>query len=269
MRAGGQIFAQFWSSTYFPLEVAVAKRTEIARLLISLGFPLNIPLSYSSWEPAPLRGPYPTILDCVRFLSTEVERAKRPLVVFDRSFSNDAPPSDDPGPAWKAKVERLILDYEGYQHKASTAGKTSGKEPTYPDEMKAYYDGLADLIQTRMSQSDEPRVTFGVSGNCPQRLKDLMFPLIERESDPNIVWHTDPVFHRYSLGARADLCPLYEELYTACWEGDNDTIQRLCLPRPEQRSSVAHLQISVYWGQSNTGTSSGVSGNNYSLLIGL
>ena len=48
----------------------------------------------------------------------------------------------------------------------------------------------------------------------------------------------------YASAVSQEKVPLYEELYQACWNGDDDKIRELCLPPPEGTTrKVAPLQI--------------------------
>ncbi|KIO24998.1 hypothetical protein M407DRAFT_211285 [Tulasnella calospora MUT 4182] len=133
---------------------------------------------------------------------------------------------------------------EIYKDMPSQWQKQYGEQDFDPDDPKA--PAHTSNQSSRSAQSRTKRRTTQVSGAS------------ESESTEETIEETAKPFKRYSLfvsGWGEDypgthLIPLYDELYEACWNGDNDKIRALCLPpkddsAPPPSGTRDLLQITV------------------------
>ena len=250
-----------------PLEVAVAKHDEVARLLVVLGAELNLPTQYSLNDFG--RNSQFTILDYLRVASSEVNEVVTRKKVEDGSLEDNeddhsAPPAgahtiEDKGsvaddPAWKTEIRRLVLEFEASSTvQANIAAQVKQQNAHHLDETKEYIDELATLMVAHDAKSSvEVFRAAQSSNNVLEKLRENI-NVINPYADAYVRGARRAKFHKHGFGPCQDLASQYEELYTACWTGDDAKIKQLCLPNDAEQSSNAPLQISVHWGDGSSG----------------
>lgn len=275
--SNGNAPLKFLSSTSMPIETALANCDESVRLLIALGADLNLPTRESlRWGDN--RDNQYTPLDYARMVSDKIKEIKSsepdhsssakvsdgtfPMILSrtSRMFANMIPgtvatvPKNESEPAWKTACSEIIDKYEEF-HKGNTTTSHYRQEP-FLDEIKAYYDEAAELLVASQAKAGAQIWKSDIPGESRiktmrNRLQNYYWPT------PNSYSGFAPPFQffRHRLGNRIELNALYEELYEACWNGDNTKIRKLCLPQLGCKSQETPLQISVQWGTNYQGGS--------------
>ena len=263
-----------------PLEVALGNCDEVARLLIALGVDLNLPTRESLRYSADQRDWHYTALDYARMVITKVDEAKAckpqltakpaggmflgmpravlgmphavlgmPRAVSSRiqDIGMTAPVNEEP--TWKTEFSKIAAEYQKAYAKVN-GSVTVHQQVAYLDEIKAYYDEVSELLVANQAKSatdiwKSDKSSQSKIHDWKQRLQSYYWP---NQYAHNTGFNPPFQFFRHGLSSRDELNALYEELYTACWDGDNAKIRKLCLPLPGRKSPDLPLQISVQWG---------------------
>lgn len=236
-----------------PVETALANYDEVVHLLIALGAEINLPTKESLRWGADNRDTHFTALDYARIVISKVDES----VKFSESNAAPAHSKIIPvqnSPQWKLDFIDVANKYGEEQSKsAGTWGNY--QQVDYLDEVKTYFDEVAeDLLAHQAKTGGE---VFKSKMPNDVRIK----PIADRFSRhyrpmrlQNYGLNWPFAFERHMLGARPALDARYEELFEACWSGDNLKIQKLCIPQPGRKSDPP-LQISVHWGDKWRGLS--------------
>lgn len=275
--SNGSAPLKFLSSTPMPIETALANYDESVRLLIALGADLNLPTRESlRWGES--RDNQYTPLDYARMVGDKIKEIKSAepnhssstkvsdgtfLMILSRTsrmFANMIPgtvatvPKNESEPAWKTACSEIIDKYEEF-HKGNTTTSHYRQGP-FLDEIKAYYDEAAELMEARQAKASAEIWKSSISDESRMKtIKDRLQNHFWFNYQSYTRFAPPFQFFRHGLGNRIELNALYEELYEACWNGDNAKIRKLCLPQVGRKSQETPLQISVQWGTNYQGRS--------------
>lgn len=236
----------FVESTVMPLEAALRNYDEVVYLLAALGADINVFPRSSVWYIG--KDLRITPLDFVRAVNT-TKRIPHTEPNSADSASNPQP-FEDAIPAWKAQFEKIGLKHAGLE-KERLAGDPQPFEPHF-DEVHDYMARVEELLVAHGGKSaHELAPEDDVSEE--DRIKAARERLEGYRGRPHTQTYgmTYPYkFHRHGhnegQGMLAELASQYEELFAACWAGDNAKVQRLCLPSSGPKKEL--LQISCHWG---------------------
>lgn len=270
---------KFLSSTPMPIEVALGNYDDVVTLLAALGADLNMPTKDSLRYGNDIRDNHYTPLDWTRAAREKLVEAKSNDPSRTKTTNDNAPAATAvlgttgllggglhntamtallpalPNPeasAWKTEFSDMVKTYDKVQAEKSAQTSVQGANI---DDLKAYFEEMSDvLVAAQAKYGDE--VWKSQEGTHNQRMSLV-------KSRINAFWWPSQnstaiqkpfLFFRHGLGNRVELNALYEELYTACWSGDNAKIRKLCLPQPGRKVQDLPLQISVHWGNNWQGT---------------
>lgn len=235
-----------------PLEVALARFDEVSHLLVALGADVNEILRDTK------SGNRVTYLDYTRLVIKKIA-AYKAFWLSSAEPSGNTPAVDDSTPSpelpsWKVEVQKIIATCNEVNAKQNASSKQQAK--MFIDEIKAYFDKMDMLLTSHGGQTGEEPSALTEAQDA-ERQKNFMFyvPEVPGQFMPCHRIFTDRNLKFYSHTKsspqaimHSTLVTSYEELFTACYMGDNVGIQRLCLPHSAQKASGTPLQISVHWG---------------------
>lgn len=234
-----------------PIETALVQCDDVLRLLLALGADTTVPIlgHYNNLKANPI-----SPLDYTRIVPRKLPDGKKAKpVVFDPLPLDDVP-------AWKAKVHKLINDYEDAEYRKSMDAKPAPRGNTrssHDNEAKKFYEEAEQLLLAHGAKSGAELYPNDMSEELRLAEAEKKFYISSMFS----YWSPGPSYNIFmqkpygffraehnesDKGVHSDMAKRYEELFEACWNGDNAKIQRLCLP--SQKSSVVPLQIAAWYG---------------------
>lgn len=253
-----------------PLEVALAHLDEVAHLLVALGADVNELVRQG------LEGFRITYLDFARLSVQKAmdfkDRAVSsvPTAVSNLFATNNPAASSLEPPVWKRELQKIIAVCNDVQAKQNTAELT---QKMFVDETTTYFNDMSSLF-TSVGGKTGGELKDLDDEQESARLKSLQFfihdvPGQYYKPSTHVLGYGEPQFFRHTKGSpqagmHSALVKLYDELFTACYTGNNHRIQQLCMPHSSQKTEDTPLQISVHWGNQWHGTS-----NNAYLELGL
>ncbi|PCH39932.1 ankyrin [Wolfiporia cocos MD-104 SS10] len=233
-----------------PLEAAVAARDDIATLLTALGSDVNsLPLMasrYSGYHWGP--DPRVTILEWTRFTARALEKR---LQETDVDVRSDAVICQARALAaehtWKGEAGKDLL--KACEDEKRIVELRAAKVAAETEEKKRKLQEAKNYFTTVKSQLE-------ISG--AKTWKELL-PKHQRDevedyySDNNGLIQSSIQPSSYHVLTKtwltfpepAHMVPRYDELFEACWDGDNAKIQKLCLPKSEDGHSSIPLHVTV------------------------
>ena len=208
------------------METAIHHRDLAIHLLVELGASLDIGIqeSYEGW--AAKASLLEAVEATVKKIDKEVEDLQRPE-------SADSDHGDQPEwKAWIIKSNRAIKDFR----KKQKGGKQDNNRINELTRMRDYLGEVLGLLKEKKAKTwnqlhpDAARKEDDEDANKKQKPESPFFGHLTSG------WRSEPV--------PQEKAPLYEELYEACWNGDDNKIRELCLPTPEGTArKVAPIQI--------------------------
>ena len=133
--------------------------------------------------------------------------------------------------AWITKSYQATKDFEKTNKLQQDSGSVNDST-----RMRDYLEEVLALLKEKKAKTwnelhpDAERVEDEENNDDTPEPQKFFFDVWSSD------WRTDPV--------PQEKAPLYEELYEACWNGDDDKICKLCLPPPEGTTrKVAPIQI--------------------------
>lgn len=271
MKNNGRAPQKFLSSVPMPLEVALSNYDEVAHLLVALGAEVNLPWRESLRRAGENRDEHYTALDYSRAIVAKVKEAKNPDTqkparpsrrgLFGAAVAGgigevpDADAAKDGEvPLWKAELLKVLAAYEQAQRARSQPQRYLHNPNAYLDEIEAYFDGVAATLQAHKGKRGGDVFRGRISDSDAR--ERVLENRLARWWRPNYLPSyglTGPYgFHRHGMnegsGMIKELADRYQELFVACWSGNNAKIQRLCLPRQTGKGQETPLQISCHWG---------------------
>jgi len=209
-----------------PVETAIHHYDPIIYLLVGLGASLDIGIKQSYDRPWSGKA---SLLEAVegiiKNINTELEGPKQPAELE----SMDVDHADQPEwMAWIAKSNQAIKDF------GKKVKKQQEENRHINIRMRDYLEEVLGLLKEKKAKT-----------------WNQLHPDAEEKKNDDTETQEKPVipFSAWSSGWWAEpvlqeKVPLYEELYEACWDGDDEKIRELCLPPPEGTTrKVAPIQI--------------------------
>jgi len=211
---------------FLPLETAIARQDDVAHLLIALDTGYNTTIRSAKHEDEPQM----SILDWVQS-AVDYREKNRDLSVTPAPELNTEPEAI----GWKRYLIDLVLDWQVKEKECESKAKrlSSGRNDADPQEVIEYLQGLERALVAKGAESWNAQTPLSLS-------KPAMSTQPPKE---RLRYHT---IERY--GMRRVLpdyqAKLYEELFEACFVGDNQKVQKMCFP--PTGSSVVPLSIFVH-----------------------
>ncbi|KAJ7213244.1 ankyrin repeat protein [Mycena rebaudengoi] len=220
----------------YPMEIALNRHDYVARLLLDLGAEFNIGTKRAvgtNSRPEERR----TLLEWTQYAVTELDKE------IAKAEKAAALPDVAPGlTGWKLYLaERLRSD------KAATV-ETEKTQTTYQDmrrakqaDIREYFVDMGKLFAERGAKPwAELYPHLGSTASDGPIVLDVTEPL---EVYKTKYRRSVTAYQRDDVPAFLD--PLYDELFEACFTGDNDRIQELCLPAGAVKKDANLLQVTV------------------------
>ena len=213
-----------------PVETAIHRFDPVIFLLAGLGASLDIGIKQSyeySWSRKA------SLLEAVEETIKNVDMELKSLKEPSESEAMEVDNANQPEwKAWVVKSSKAAKDFE----KEVNARQRDKKRITERTRMKDYLEEVLGLLKEKKAKTwkqlhpdseQEEEITNGT----PKQEKQAI-PFEVWSSD----WRSEPIMR--------EKVSLYEELYEACWNGDDEKIRELCLPPLEGATrKVAPIQI--------------------------
>lgn len=224
-----------------PVETALALHDYVVHLLVPLGAEVSLPLweSYGrDWDNSRA-----SIADWV---TAQIKRIDQKLNSEYKSKEPEAEPMDE--------TDSTISDWKSYHKAALREVRVRSQNPHTPEaqllaaqkkekdnlqSQREYFQEIAALLAENKAKSwDElypekraipqtPQVPYNYSK------QDVLKPVPYKRYSSS--W--------YATEVAKEQVALYDELYQACWDGDNEKIQELCLPKDPSKAKEPPIQI--------------------------
>ena len=216
---------------FLPLETAIARQDDVAHLLIALDAEYNTTIRLVKHKDEPQM----SILDWIRSALDYLEKSPEPSVT-------PAPESDTEPEAtgWKPYLIGLVLDWEVKEEECEKKRKRSysSHENDDPQQVIDYLRGVELALVAKGAES----------WNAPTPLSPPKPVISTQTPKERLRYHT---IERYGIGRVLPdyQAKLYEDLFEACFVGDNQKVQEMCLP--PNGSNVVPLSIFVHASNSH------------------
>lgn len=232
-----------------PVEVALVQRDEVVSLLAALGATVDVPINRPSQLLYMSQYNQPS-MNLLQWTSAVVENLSKATPAQPQlTESHDLPtsPADDTWTQYRAFLTVVLPTKENMDLVASHGRYTLGTlfAPRVNDEhvlaTRDYYTRIESILRFystmpyQAPQSSEAPTVQTSSG--------LIFQL-QGHIAPQTSGYIRHVRYSSTTPVPAHLKVLYDELYEACWTGDNALIQELCLPK-HLSDGKEPIQISV------------------------
>lgn len=247
-----------------PVEVALGQNDDVAQLIISIGATVDFGLKRSLEGRSSSGTVKQTVKDWVEFglkeLTERISKQESELLVPDNA-ATVLQTADSPKTGWLAYVK----EYEDCLKATSTdtaAAKTKleAKKQALEElnDAKAY---LLEVQEVLSKRNAKPWYELYPSTETEEPKAQIKTPIPPSSPIPEQEWVYVNLSSR-SFSYRTERVPqhlvaAYDELYEACYNGDNEKIQKLCLPDcgPEADSDGGEspLNISVRYVTKPTG----------------
>ena len=245
-----------------PSNVGVAQGASFARSPL-LGMPLALatsgptpvlgtPLALAASGQTPVLG-MPFALPTAG--PTPMQPRPQPMLLPGSHFRLGASPS------WTSEWRMSCLDAINKCNNTFRKNYPVRQHTTAADyvELKRYFDNVEALLRSHGAKTAVELDSAEISESArKQTLLNLIHMPYEMNSSSMALIQEPVSFWRLQsgqIGPHTTLSALYEELYAACWNGDNLKIQELCLPQTEVKRAETPLVISARWGDQWCGTS--------------
>ncbi|GJE83966.1 ankyrin [Phanerochaete sordida] len=283
---------KFLTSVPMPVEVALTNYDEVVHLLVALGAEVNLPLRESLRRSGDNRDEHFTALDYTIAIVSKIAEAKKPetqtptpapaptafgsrpnrrrLVAGGHGLLANAGGGliglanvlpDEDVPLWKTELLKVLTEYEKLQRDRSSPQINMYQQDAYLEDIEEYFTGLKTTLEAHQAKRGG-EVFRGKMPDSDARLRPLenrMSRYWRSTYQPTYGLQGPFGFHRHGMnegfGMIKGLADRYQELFVACWSGNNAKIQKLCLPRQSGKSTETPLQISCHWGNNWQGYS--------------
>ena len=208
------------------METAIHRYDPVVFLLVGLGASVNIGIR-QSYERTWAKGA--SLLDAVGEL---IENIDKDLERLTGEECMEVENVDQPEwKVWVAKSNETIKDFREKDNKKQQDSKLISER----NKMKDY------LMEVRALLKEKKAKTWNeLHPDLEKKEKDGGAVKKQIQAIPFHVWTSD----WWASPVSQEKVSLYEELYEACWNGDDDKIRELCLPPPEGTTrKVAPIQI--------------------------
>ncbi|KAF7790774.1 hypothetical protein EIP86_001731 [Pleurotus ostreatoroseus] len=255
----------FRSAAIMPAEIALARQDDIVHLLVALGADFN-QVTKNTWMYTAEQGRM-SLLDFVRVMVTKTDEALSPkpqaqninmgMSLVSTSLPGIIGASLKPEqiPVWQTELQKVLDRCNEIEDKRRPP--TNNNQAPHA-KIKSYFEDVESLLVSHGAKTASELAPFdGSESDRKQKILNSIYgPYISRP------WHQSAMnacsFWRLSgsmVGENTTLTTLYKELFTACWNGDNVKIQRLCLPQNngQDQKGPGPLQMAVRWGDNYRG----------------
>ncbi|KAF5379120.1 hypothetical protein D9615_005878 [Tricholomella constricta] len=221
------------NEVFLPVESALARRDDVAQLLIALDADINIGLRESLMhiaQPSRRR----TIIDWVRF---GINFLSKEISSFQGLLNSPLPTEVTENLAatgWKKHLADLVKDDK------VTSNETLGQGICDDEQLRKYQDSHSYLVDLeRVLVAHGAKAWNDIYPDMPSEVEK---EVVNQQFYPR---NTAPL-SRYSILGKnrykdyipQHLCPLYDELFEACFIGDNKKIEQLCLPQEKSKNTT-------------------------------
>lgn len=230
-----------------PVEAGISRHTDLVQLFIALGALVNRPTRNSLGQyvnSETLR----TYLDWVRFaivwiqnvIGAEKSHLEKEIKKAEGIISAPTTP-------WKAFAAKTIFlpennclpDSEKYkEHIAKIQADSETNRPKYL-QLKGFFEDVERLLMSKGAQTYNELFP---ESEKPSTAKAVVMGQFSYAQPPNTTRFVFLGQHFSSDTVPLHLSAKYDELFEACWRGDDDTVRRLCLPEEEKQNA---LRVSV------------------------
>jgi hypothetical protein len=218
---------------HMPVETAIARHDDVIELLVALGADVNLPTKQALQYPYSSdnrRSLFDWVCYAVRWMSDEISK---------KQATTESECSIVPG--WKGYHANLLRANDIVQEKLLAKDQaTTNKDQALHGliKIKGYFVDVERLLVSRQAKTwndlypeEKDKSTASQSITTPSRASPS-----EGQSQ----------YLRMSGGyAPQYLSSSYDELYEACFTGNNEKVQQLCLPPSGFKTQAYPLQISV------------------------
>jgi hypothetical protein len=240
---------------YQPLEAAVQNQDDIANLLIALGAGVDFGLKQSlrSYTNARERR---TLKDWVDFSVLTIthsieqkEAADMVLVNKAMDIDDNTTPEEETKSGWKAFYEGYITslknpeDKKAVEKRLEESAKSKKEELERLADIKEFLLELQSHLEKRGAKTwkeaypaIETEATLPLKDVAAKVEKQVVGAKLEKERSTTYVYLGTSLYNRQNVPEH--LTDHYDELFEACFAGDNDKIQRLCLPVEGQNATL-------------------------------
>lgn len=253
---------------YQPLEVAIRNRDDVVDLLLALGASADFGLrrSLATYSNITERR---TLKDWVDFAVLSIthsieDKESKDVVLVNTTMDIDvAKLEEEPKTGWKGFHEEYVTslkkptlkkpeDKNAEEKRLEQAARTAKEELERLGDIKQFLLELQSHLEKRGAKSWKevyPLVNTEATLPVKHTVAKIEKQVIgaKKERDTFYVYLGTSSYNRQNVPEH--LIEHYDELFEACFAGDNDKIQKLCLPVEGQDATIAQntppLNISV------------------------
>ena len=223
-----------------PAETAIARLDDVLQLLSALGAEVSTGTKES------LRAYNSNRLSLIEWVRLAIWRASNRILEAQK---DEKSPSRTASIGWEGHRTALLQQITDFLQK--TQPTTPNKEEVLDNlnELKSYLVDVERLLVSRRAKTWEEISSDKEAGAIPAKpIPDATPPVTTPERPQYFLLRTFYSSERAPQHTHA----LYDELYEACFAGNNEKIQKLCFPPEKTKIRASPLQISV---RSSTSTS--------------
>ncbi|KAJ7167928.1 ankyrin repeat protein [Mycena filopes] len=231
----------------YPVEVALCRHDDIARLLVNLRIGIDIPRRVESGQDVnqnlSQRLATETVIGWVRTVTTEL-KPDWPWKETLFGTGKESPREDRRSQIEQAASRSRLADIEKYWIDTEEVLLRLYVNPPRPYLKQTPWERAGFVVD-----EDEDEAADGGNGNRNSPLSIRPRPASPHPTVPAAA-PIEARYHRLKPHLRQEEVPaiiasLYDELFDACFNGENSKIEALCLAGQDPSSRTAPLQISV------------------------
>ena len=232
----------YLAGVYLPVETSIAAPNYLYQLFVNLGAQINVPPILSHSTASYNQDSRRSLAELTHVCA---DQARESLKTFEKKISEakfSAPENPKTWAEYRLWMVGKMLDIRSSNEARQNCKKAEGDAATQNELRLAHFEEAASLLKERNAQGwaelypEIPRQAKNTDNNASEDEtpnKRTQYKLLRSG------WGTDMCLPH--------LLDSYDELFEACWRGDNAKIQELCLP-PAKKSgklNTSPLQISV------------------------
>jgi hypothetical protein len=220
-----------------PVEVALVQRDEVISLLAALGATVDAPINT-------VYGPGKSLLEWTSATVAGLSELAQPQpMTLSPTEAPPAPPTDDSWAQYRTYLDAMIRIKQDFY---SATVQAPHLNQNYTLATRDYFSRAESVLR---SYSVVPH-------QAPQSV-EAPTEAVSATTTPHVVTPKESGYSRHTRYSETPipvhLKVMYDELYEACWTGDNATIRELCLPKRLSEGKDA-IQISVQTSYSDCWT---------------
>ena len=245
-----------------PVEVALAQWDDIAQVLIALGARVDVGLKncVSRYSDETSRRTYLDWVDyAIASLTHQIENSDIVVVSVAEAIPEAIPEDLGNAPRWTAFLEQYKSSLERQRPVEDPAKKKEAEEEAEEEKREnllRLQDSKQYLLEVRKYLAERGAKTW--KEVYPDIASTAKVVDVTTPTSAPVPWHSpnDSPKRKYLYGRYTNDYNLeytaehqqlsYDELFEACYTGDNSTVERLCLPADDnKRQSTNLLNINV------------------------